>query len=101
MVSALNIRRKKDGDTEVEATIKVSVRSYDYAEWEYIASATEGEIVEESDAGISVFVLRENEDLWQVAKRLSCDPEELKKSNAHLKFPLKEGERVFVYRRIT
>ena len=100
MVSALNIRRKKDGDTEVEATIKVSVRSYDYAEWEYIASATEGEIVEESDAGISVFVLRENEDLWQVAKRLSRMPEELQKSNPELKFPVKAGERIFVYRQI-
>lgn len=100
MVSALNIRRKKDGDTEVEATLKVSVRSYAYAEWEYIASATEGEIVEESDAGISVFVLRENEDLWQVAKRLSRMPEELQKSNPQLKFPVKAGERIFVYRQI-
>jgi hypothetical protein len=38
--------------------------------------------------------------LWQVAKRLACDPDELQKSNPELTFPVKEGERIFVYRQI-
>ena len=43
---------------------------------------------------------RAGEELWQVAKRIRCAPEELKKSNPDLTFPLRGGERLYVYRRI-
>jgi hypothetical protein len=100
MVCSLNIRRKKDGETEAEANIKLCLKSYKSAEWAYISAADEGEQIAESDAAISIFLPRAGEDLWQVAKRLSRMPEELQKSNPDLVFPVKEGERIFVYRQI-
>ena len=100
MVCGLNVRRKKDGETEAEATLKVCLRAYNKGEWSYIGEVAEGESVQESDCAISIFIPRAGEDLWQVAKRLSRDPEELKKSNPDLQFPVKEGERIFVYRQI-
>ncbi|MBQ8322943.1 MAG: DUF3794 domain-containing protein [Clostridia bacterium] len=100
LVCGLNLRRKKDGETEAEATVKMCLRSYNRAEWAYVGEAVEGEKREESDAAVSVYVPRAGEDLWQVAKRLSRDPEELKKSNPELEFPVREGERIFVYRQI-
>lgn len=100
IVCGLNLRRKKDGETEAEATLKICLRSYEKREWEYVGEMAEGEAKEESDAAISVFVPCEGEDLWQVAKRLSRDPEELKRSNPQLEFPVKDGERIFVYRQI-
>lgn len=100
IVCGLNLRRKNGGETEAEATLKVCLRTYEKREWSYISEAIEGEEIEETDAAISVFLPRAGEDLWQVAKRLCRDPEELKKSNPDLQFPVKEGERIFVYRQI-
>lgn len=100
LVCGLNIRRKKDGETEAEATVKVCLRSYEKTEWAYIGEVIEGEKREESDAAVSVYLPRAGEELWEVAKRLSRDPEELKKSNPELEFPVREGERIFVYRQI-
>ena len=100
MVCSLNIRRKKEGETEAEANIKLCLKSYASAEWAYISAIDEGEQIAESDAAISIFLPRAGEDLWQVAKRLSRMPEELQKSNPDLVFPVKEGERIFVYRQI-
>lgn len=100
IVCGLNVRRRKEGDTEAEATLKICLRAYENARWEYVNEATEGEAYEKSSAALSVFVPRAGEDLWQVAKRLRQAPEELQKSNPELEFPVREGERILVYRQI-
>ena len=99
IVCGLNVR-KTGGSVEAEATVKVSLRCYDKREWAYISEVKEGEKRAVSNAAVSVFLPRAGEDLWQVAKRLACDPDELQKSNPELTFPVKEGERIFVYRQI-
>lgn len=100
IVCGLNVRRKKTGETEAEATLKLCVHAFAEANWEYVSAATEGAELPEEDSAFSVFVPRAGEDLWQVAKRLGCPPEELQSSNPELVFPLQEGERIFVYRQI-
>lgn len=100
IVCGLNVRRKKDGETEAEATLKLCLRSYETRAWEYISEATEGEAYTETDAAISVYALRGGEGLWEVAKRLRRAPDDLKKGNPELEFPVREGERIFVYRQI-
>ena len=100
IVCGLNVRRKKDGETEAEASLKICVKTYESCEWEYVSELIEGEVYEESDAAVSVFLPLAGEDLWQVAKRLRQSPESLKNSNPDLEFPVREGERIFVYRQI-
>ncbi len=100
IVCGLNVRRRKDGETEAEATVKAVVRAYAEKEWQYVAEVKTGEAYKENDAAFSVYVPAEGEDLWQVAKRLRRDPEELAKSNPELKFPAPADERIFVYRQI-
>ena len=100
MVCGLNLRRKKNGETEAEATLKLAFRGMQVRDWAYISEVKEGEEYPENDSAFSVFMTEAGEDLWKVAKRLSCAPEDLKKSNPSLEFPLKEGERIFVYRQI-
>jgi hypothetical protein len=99
-VCGLNIRRKKNGETEAEATLRLSIRTYEEKEWEYICEAEEGEGYGDADCAFSVFMTSAGEDLWQVSKRLACAPEDLQKSNPELHFPLKEGERIYVYRQL-
>ncbi len=100
IVCGLNVRRKKSGETEAEGVLKVSLRGYARKEWSYIEEATVGEEYPENDSGFSVFMTEAGEDLWQVSKKLNCAPDDLKKSNPNLEFPLKKGERIFVYRQI-
>lgn len=100
VVCGLNVRRKKSGETEAEATLKICLRTYEEREWEYVSETVEGEKYVENDSAFSVFLPRAGEDLWQVAKRLGCAPEDVQKSNPELEFPVKEGKRIFIYRQI-
>ena len=99
-VCGLNVRRKKNGETEAEATLRLCLRVFENRSWSYLSQLEEGECYGGTDCGFSVFVTGAGEGLWQVAKRLACSPEELQKSNPNLEFPLKEGERIFVYRQL-
>lgn len=92
--------RRSGKDVEAEATVKLHVRGYDVCGYSYIGETVEGEGYPQNDAAMSIFVPTVGEDLWQVAKRLRCSPEELQKSNPDLSFPVKEGERIYVYRQI-
>ena len=100
LVCGLNVRRKKNGETEAEATVKLCVHTYADREWEYVCETVEGEAREVEDCAFSVFIPKADEDMWGLAKRLGCAPEELQKSNPDLTFPLAEGQRIYVYRRI-
>ena len=80
--------------------MKLSLRSYESRAWEYVGEVTEGEEYGETQEGFSVFMTSAGEELWDVSKRLGCSPEELQKNNPELEFPLKDGERIFVYRQI-
>ncbi len=100
IVCGLNVRRKNGGETDAEATLKVCVKGYERQKWEYICNVQEGDAIVESDGAVSIFLPKAGETLWEVAKRLCRMPEELQKSNPDLTFPVKEGERIFVYRQI-
>lgn len=100
LVCGLNVRRKKNGETEADATLKMSVSEYKQAEWSYISQMEEGEEFGESDCAFSVFLPEAGEELWQVAKRLRCEPDALQKNNPELEFPVKAGQKIYVYRQI-
>ncbi len=100
IVCGLNVRRKKSGEMEAEATLKLGLRVYADWDWSYVSEIIEGEGYEQNDSAFSIFIPKAGEDLWAVAKRLKCDPKEVEKSNPNLQFPLKEGERIFIYRQI-
>ena len=63
------------------------------------SSAEEGEPVPEKDCAISVYVQRAGDGLWELAKRLNKSPEEVVESNPDLEFPIREGQRVVIYRK--
>ncbi len=100
LVCGLNVRRSKNGETEAECVLKFALCCYETREWSYVGEAEAGEEYPASKSGFSVFMTEAGEGLWQVAKRLRCSPEELKKSNPGLEFPLKKSGRIYVYRQI-
>ncbi len=100
MVCGLNVRRKKNGEVEAEATLKLSLKVEEESSFEYVSEVVEGRKYEEADGAFSIFIPKAGEDLWAVAKRLRCRVEDVEKSNPNLEFPVKEGERIFIYRQI-
>ena len=100
MVCGLNVRRNSNGETQAEATLKLSVRAYEEHENRYICGVEQGEPIEKANSAITLFIPRANDDLWTTAKRRRISPEELQKANPELKFPVRDGERIFVYRQI-
>ncbi len=100
LACGLNIRRKKSGEVEAEATLKIALRGYEDRAWEYVDKVEEGEAYPEENAAFTVFLPPEGEELWNLAKRLHCSPESLEKSNPDLEYPIKKGSRLFVYRQI-
>lgn len=100
-VCGLSVRRKKDGETEAEATLKITLRIYREIESSFIEDVDEGEQYPKNDSAISLYLPKAGEDLWTTAKRLRCTPEDLQKNNPELTFPLKEGAKIFVYRQKT
>ena len=100
LVCGLNVRRRKDGQTEAEATLKVCLQSYTQTQWSFVQAVEEGNARQEKDAAVSMYALYAGETLWDAAKRLQCDPDELMKNNPHLQFPVKDGENIFIYRQI-
>jgi phage terminase large subunit-like protein len=78
------VRRKKNGETEAEATLKICVRTFEQQAWEYIVKAEIGEEIPQTDCAFTVFIPRAGEGLWDLSKRLRCAPDELQKSNPNL-----------------
>ena len=99
-VCGLNVRRRNGGEVEAEATLKLSLRTYETQKWSYVKELTVGEEKPACTSAVSVFMTREGESLWEISKRLSKTPTELESSNPNLKFPVTAGERIFVYRQI-
>ncbi len=99
-VCGVNVRRNANGEVEAEATLKLCVRCYEQLQWAYVNEVSEGAAYEENTSAFSVFMLKADEELWEVAKRLRCSPEQLKKSNPNLTFPVKDGQKIYVYRQI-
>lgn len=99
-VSGLGVR-KRGGETEAEATLRVRLSAYERVEARYVAAIEEGEAIKQPDCAISVFIPTAGDDLWAVAKKLNRVPEEVQRSNPDAVYPLKGGERTLIWRQKT
>lgn len=92
-------RQKQEGELEVDATLKLFISVYSLKTYSYVSSATEGSEIPENDSAISVYIADKGDGLWDVAKKLKKSPEEVSKYNSELEYPLKQPERIIIYRR--
>jgi hypothetical protein len=83
---------------EADCTLKITARTYQKQESSYVASVEEGEKYQEPTCAISIYIPTEGDGLWEVSKKLKRNPIDVQKSNPDLEFPIKKGERLFVYR---
>lgn len=98
VVCGMSVRQKREGEAEVDATLKITVESYETQTANYISSVEEGERIKPKDCAFSIFLPREGDSLWEIAKALKKPPEEVEADNPSRTFPVKRGERIIVYR---
>lgn len=92
-------RQRQEGKIEAEGTVKLFLQEQTQAQLTVVCGAKAGEKIEQNDSAISVYLPTPGDGLWELAKRLKKSPEEVLESNPDLEFPIKEGQRVVVYRR--
>ena len=74
-----------------------------YARWEVthfsiIYDVELGAEKEENDFAVSLYIAKEGETLWEVAKALNTDEITLAEQNADVGLPLKGGEKILLYK---
>jgi len=99
LVCSMSARQKQEGEIDAEATLKICLEEKRTVSGKFVCSAEEGKEVQESDCAISVYIPRAGDGLWELAKSLKKSPEEVSANNPELEFPVKEGQRVVIYRK--
>ena len=51
------------------------------------------------DSSVSVYLPHAGDGLWELSKSLKKPPEEVSANNPDIEFPIKEGQRVVIYRK--
>lgn len=93
---------KKQNGQELEVELSLFVKSEQKRE-EYIGfvkNIEEKEEKQKSNAGILVYVTKEGEDIFSVAKAISEKPETILAQNPEVKDVLEEGTRLIIYRQL-
>jgi hypothetical protein len=99
--SVYGLRVRRVGDKfEAEGTLKVVVRSYRESSCSFVCAVEEGATIPKKTSAVSIYLPTTGDGLWEVAKKLGCKCEDVVKSNPELEFPIKGGERLFIYRQI-
>ena len=89
----------RGADAAVTAKTFLDVRLYDKKCVRYLADAKEGDLIPESEAGISVYFAEKGEDVWAIAKNMGVLPSALIKANPFLSEPIEEAKKVLIFRR--
>lgn len=97
IMEAVAKHKKTDSiDIYIEVVFKVDI--FENKSCDFIEEIVEGEEKKQTKSAITVYIARENEELWDICKMLGSDEETIIRQNAELNFPLTQGDRVVLYR---
>ena len=97
-VGKITVRPSRLGELSVRCAISVCLRVSQPTEKEIITGFICGEKLPDRKGVISMHIARDGETLWESAKELCVTPETVLLQNSELTFPLKRGDKVFVFR---
>lgn len=85
-------------DVRITANVYLEVALFEKKVFRYLAEATEGAPIPESDAGISVYFAEKGENLYAIARNMGVLPSVLVKANPFLAEPIEESRKILVFR---
>lgn len=92
-------RQKREGELDAECALKLHCTLFEECSGEAVTKLEAGAPAPERTAAVSVYIPCAGDGLWDVAKRLGKPPEEVRRTNAELEFPLTGSERIVIYRK--
>ena len=99
LACGISARQKKEGELEAECALKLYFTLFEQETASAVTRIEAGGEVPECDAAVSVYIPCAGDGLWDIAKKLGRAPEEVRRTNAELEYPLTGSERIVIYRR--
>ncbi len=98
IVTNLSARLRAGREADITAELLIWVRGVSSKEVCLISQMEVGGDKETDDYAISLYIVKPNENLWDVAKALNTEESTILELNKELKLPLKGGDRVMLYK---
>jgi hypothetical protein len=99
-VTSMFARIRTTSEIEVSAELTISVNGKRSA-WVNLVSDIElGEAKEIDDVAISLYIVKPNQSIWEVAKDLNTSETIIINQNPDIKLPVKAGDKVVLYKEI-
>ena len=92
--------KMRSGTLEAQTEITLTVVADVQTEYDVITAIEEGEAVEPDCSAISVYVGANGDTEWDVTKKLGVAQDVIAKYNPEVNFPLKDGDKIIVYRKL-
>lgn len=99
LACSMSARQRQEGEVDAEATLKFTLTARKKTTARRVIGVEEGDPVRESDSAVSVYIPRAGDGLWELSKSLKKPPEDVAASNPDIEFPIREGQRVVIYRK--
>ncbi len=100
-VVEITARKKSDNEIVIDTTIKFCYEKRNIQELEAVTEAEETGVIEAKENAISIIVIDKPKTFFEVAKTLLTTPEELERQNPSLTEPLKLGDKLYYYRKLS
>lgn len=94
----INVKNKRGKELEILAEVKVN---FDVIKNKISAITSKIEIGEEKppkDYALEIYLAKENQTIWDIAKELNMSTADLVSQNSDLTLPITNGERIIAYR---
>lgn len=98
ITKGINVRLR-NGEVEFESEVALSYKTFTKESFYAVTVAEEKEELVKNENAFSVYIPEKNDGLWEICKALRVSPETVTEQN-DLTFPLKENQKIIVYRRI-
>lgn len=99
-VTSVFARIRTTSEIEVSAEIAISVKGKRSTQVNLVSDIEVGEAKEIDDVAISLYIVKPNQSIWEVAKDLNTTETIIINQNPELKLPVKPGDKVVLYKEI-
>ncbi len=99
-VCDIQARMRHNDEIDIMGELRIEVYGSNDTYIKYIKSITELGDIPENDVAISLYIVREGETLFDVAKAMLSDEDTLLQLNPEVTLPLTAGEKILLYRQL-
>lgn len=96
----INVKARHGRELEILCELKLNYSIASQSITTVTTEITLGEEKSPKDCALEIYVAREDETLWDVAKKLNITIADLLSQNGELSLPLKDGQKIVAYNRL-